>query len=138
MTNPTYETIDKIRAIAEDERADPGTRAAARAKLAEYSTALVVRPNKSMTMWDRIRATTETRVADERAKQVAIRHKVEQAESDMAAYRIAQTTRIAKATTEHELYMIEAETKMREARHRAEIACIKLNAERATLGLDPL
>jgi hypothetical protein len=132
----TYETIDKIKAIAEDERGDEATRAAARAKLAEYSTALVVRPNKSMTVLDRVRAKTTTIVADEERKRVAIRHEVEKAESDMAAYRVAQKTRIAKATNEHELYMLDAELKLAEARFRCDFAHMKIAAERKQLGLD--
>jgi hypothetical protein len=137
MTN-AYDTIDKIRRLAEDDGATPGERAAAQAKLNQYSTALVVvRPN-NLTWRDRMRATTETRVADEGRKQVAIRHSIEKAESDMAAYRIAQQTRILGATTDHELFMLEAEGKLREAQHRAEIVRMKLNAERATLGLAPL
>ena len=138
MTNVTYETIDKIRRLAEDEGATPGERAAAQAKLEQYKTALVVvRPNK-VTLWDRMRATTETIVEDEARKRVGIRHAVEKAEADMAEYRISQQTRIAAATTAHQIYMLEAEGKLREAQHRAEIARIKLNSERATLGLAPL
>lgn len=136
MTN-AYDTIDKIRRLAEDEGATPGERAAAQAKLNQYSTALVVRPTK-LTVWDRMRATTETKVADEGRKQVAIRHSVEKAEADMVAYRIAQKTRVARATSDHELFMLEAEGKLREAQHRTEIIRMKLNNERATLGLAPL
>ncbi len=137
MANATYDTIYKIRLLAEDEGATPGERAAAQAKLEQYKTAIVVRPTK-MTVCDRMRAKTTTIVADEERKLSCIRHAVEKAEFEMAEYRIAQKTRVAKATTDHELYMIEAEGKLREAQHRAEIARVKLNAERASLGLGPL
>jgi hypothetical protein len=136
MANVTYDTIDKIRRLAEDEGATPGERAAAQAKLEQYRTALVVRPNKSMTMWDRVRATTTTIVAEEERKCVAIRHTVERAEADMAEYRIAQKTRIARASANHEVYMIEAEVTLAEARHRANLPLIKIAAERQRLGLD--
>jgi hypothetical protein len=112
VTKVAYETIDKIRRLAEDEGATPGERAAARAKLAEYATALVVTDGKSTTWRDRVKARTLTVIKDEEARRVSIGLRTKEELRADAEREAEHKFRAEQIRMKHEHFKIDAEVEL--------------------------
>ena len=133
MTKVTYETIDKIRNIANDERGDPATREAAQAKLKEYATALVISNNGPTTWRDRVKARTETIIVSEDAKRKKILAEVEALKRAMKEAELAHEISMEKARDDHELYRLTAKDRLEAAQLYLDEQRIRRAAIRAAM-----
>jgi hypothetical protein len=130
-----YATLDKMEALARDERTDQATRAVATAYLAKARTALVVTSNgKSLTWRDRAKARTETIIMEEGARRHGIGLEVERntANHSEAMQQIRQ--RMAKATITHETDMATAQDVLEEAKLKLEEQRVRRAKRRQEMG----
>jgi hypothetical protein len=127
----TYDTIDKMRRIANDPAASSAEREFAERKLREYSTALVVVDTKNLGWRDRAKARTATMIAEEQEKRDEIAHRAVKRASDAVEEQRLQGQRMEKARADHNEYMVNATNRLADAEHKLKMDNIRRERELA-------
>jgi hypothetical protein len=127
----TYDTMDKLRRIANDPTAASAEREFARAKLREYARQPVVYNNQKSNWGIRVAERTATVVAEEQDKRDAIAARAEDRARNAVEAQHQHEIRIEKARVDHATYMAKAQNDLEEAQcHLEEQRALR--AERLT------